>query len=40
MNYYGHIEGESTFDPVFAVCAILEYAGICNNKRGWLEIKQ
>lgn len=39
MNYYGNIEGESTFDPVFAVSAILEYAGICNNKYGWLEIK-
>lgn len=39
INYYRHIEGESTFDPVFAICAILEYAGICNNTRGWLEIK-
>jgi hypothetical protein len=38
MKYYGHTKGESTFDPVFAISAILEQAGICWNSRGWLEM--
>lgn len=38
MKYYGHTKGESTFDPVFAVSAILERVGICKNERGWLTL--
>lgn len=37
VKYYGHLKGESTFDPVFAVSAILDRAGICKNSRGWIE---
>lgn len=37
-KYYGHKIGESTFDPVFIVCAILEQAGICENQRGYLRL--
>lgn len=38
-KYYGHKEGESTFDPVFIVAAILDQAGICENSRGYLRLK-
>jgi len=38
-QYYGHKVGESTFDPVFIVAAILDMAGICENSRGYLRLK-
>lgn len=38
INCYGHKIGESTFDPVFIVCAILENAGICKNERGYISL--
>lgn len=38
-KYYGHKEGESTFDPVFIIAAILDQAGICENSRGYLRLK-
>jgi hypothetical protein len=36
VNYYGHSYGESTFDPVFAISAIMERAGLVENTRGYL----
>lgn len=38
-KYYGHKVGESTFDPVFIIAAILDMAGICENSRGYLRLK-
>lgn len=38
-KYYGHKAGESTFDPVFIIAAILDMAGICENSRGYLRLK-
>lgn len=38
-RYYGHKVGESTFDPVFIIAAILDMAGICENSRGYLRLK-
>lgn len=38
-KYYGLKEGESTFDPVFIIAAILDQAGICENSRGYLRLK-
>ncbi len=38
-QYYGHKLGESTFDPVFIIAAILDQAGICENSRGYLRLK-
>lgn len=35
-NYFGKKDGESTFDPVFVLSAILEWAGIVRNGRGEL----
>ena len=32
--------GRSAFGPAFVICAILDWAGICNNVRGYLIIKQ
>lgn len=35
---YGHKEGESTFDPIFALAAILDNAGIATNMRGKIKL--
>jgi len=32
-------EGESSFGPGFVICAILDWADVCNNERGFLTIK-
>ena len=37
-KYYGKNEGESTFDPVFVLAAMLEWAGIAENGRGYLKL--
>lgn len=36
---HGVQEGETAFGPGFVICAILEWADICNNERGYLSIK-
>lgn len=36
-RYYNKKDGEYTFDPVFILVAIMEWAGIVNNKRGYVE---
>ena len=36
-RYYNKEDGEYTFDPVFILVAIMEWAGIVNNKRGYVE---
>lgn len=36
---YGHREGESTFDPIFALAAILDNAGVVVNLRGKIKLK-
>lgn len=38
INYYHHDIGDSTFDPVFVVCAVLDAVGVCRNGRGYLEL--
>ena len=38
FRYAGKELGESVFDPVFALGAILEWAEICHNERGYLEL--
>lgn len=35
--YAGRQPGESVFDPVFILAAILEWAGVVNNCRGYIE---
>ncbi len=35
---YGKCDGESSFDPIFIVAAILENAGICKNGRGYIQL--
>ena len=34
----GKKEGMSVFDPVFVLSAILDWAGIAHNGRGYLEL--
>ena len=36
--YSGHKNGDSVFDPVFVLAAILDWAGIARNERGYLEL--
>lgn len=35
---HGVLEGETAFGPGFVICAILDWAEICNNERGYLTI--
>ena len=35
---YGKCDGESSFDPIFIIAAILENAGICKNERGYIRL--
>lgn len=37
-HYSGKCEGESVFDPVFILAAILEWAEVAKNCRGYLEL--
>lgn len=37
-RYMKKVRGDSTYDPVFALAAILEWAGIAHNGRGYLEL--
>lgn len=37
-KYYGRNIGESTFDPVFIISAILDKAKICENGYGYLKL--
>lgn len=35
---YGKCDGESSFDPIYIIVAILENAGICKNERGYIQL--
>lgn len=35
---HGAQEGDTAFGPGFVICAILDWADICNNERGYLSI--
>ena len=37
-NYFKKNAGESGVDPVFVLAAVLEWAGIAYNHRGYLEL--
>lgn len=37
-QYFHKKDGESSLDPVFIISAILDWAGIVNNRRGYLEL--
>lgn len=37
-NYFGKRVGESGLDPVHVFAAVLDWAGIANNERGYLEL--
>lgn len=38
INYFGKGYGESTLDPVFVLAAILDWADIARNCRGYIEL--
>lgn len=35
-QYYGKKRGESCFDPLFVIAAIMKWAGIASNQRGYM----
>lgn len=37
--YFGKKKGDSVLDPVFVLAAVLEWAGIAYNERGWIVLK-
>lgn len=37
-KYAGKAIGSSTFDPIFVLVAVLEWAGIITNGRGCLQL--
>lgn len=37
-NYSGHKPGDFVFDPVFVLAAVLDWAGIARNERGYLAL--
>ena len=39
-EYFGKQVGESTFDPVFVLAAVLDWAGIAHNCRGYIELTE
>ena len=39
-KYLGRKKGESVYDPVFVLAAVLEWAGVARNQRGYLELEQ
>jgi hypothetical protein len=38
IRYFGKKAGESTYDPVFVMAAMLEWAGIAHNLRGYIQL--
>ncbi len=40
INYFKKSYGDSTFDPVFIMAAVLEWANIAHNLRGYIELTQ
>lgn len=38
IKYSGKSIGESIYDPVFVLAAILDWAGIAHNRRGYIEL--
>ena len=40
INYFNKSYGDSTFDPVFIMAAVLEWACIAHNLRGYIELTQ
>lgn len=38
-EYFGHSLGESTFDPIFIIAAVLDWAGIAYNQVGYITLR-
>ena len=37
-EYYGKSEGQSSFDPLFVIAGIMDWANIASNERGYMEL--
>lgn len=38
IKYFGKEKGESTYDPTFVIAAVMEWAEIANNQRGFVSL--
>ena len=38
VNYFGKSHGDSSYDPVFLIAAVLDWAEIAHNCRGYIEL--
>lgn len=36
VHYFGKSQGESCFDPVFVLAAVMDWAGVATNMRGYI----
>lgn len=39
-KYYGKNDGDSSYDPLFVIAAILEWAGIAKNGHGFIQLSK
>lgn len=39
INYFGKSQGESCYDPVFVLAAVMDWAGVATNMRGYIQLK-
>lgn len=39
VHYFGKNKGESCFDPVFVLAAVMDWAGVATNMRGYIQLK-
>lgn len=39
VHYFGKSQGESCFDPVFVLAAVMDWAGVATNMRGYIQLK-
>lgn len=39
VHYFGKSQGESCFDPVFVLAAVMDWADVATNMRGYIQLK-
>lgn len=39
INYFGKSQGESCYDPVFVLAAVMDWTGVATNMRGYIQLK-
>lgn len=39
VHYFGKSQGDSCFDPVFVLAAVMDWADVATNMRGYIQLK-